>query len=217
MATKKQSHDEEKRWKAWGERFGKRMESFGKRMEKKFGKGDGCCCGGECMAEKKKGEWYHPLEENAGKGWGWGWIFWPFGLIGPVIGAVIGIIILILSLWALKAVNVAIQSEFITLMIAAVAANIWVFFLFSLAMGYIDYLIKRSPLAFFTLYPVSNAAGITFAAWILAWVFRTIGAFSGVDVLVWAGTLARANLAWIFVIFLILGYLSFAVARKWRQ
>jgi len=176
------------------------------------------------MAEKKKGEWinkgragetwYHPLEENAGKGWGWGWIFFPFGLIGPLIGAVIGIIFIIISLWALKFVNVAVQSQFISLMIGAVTANIWVFFLFSLAMGYLDYLIKRSPLAFFTLYPVSNAAGITFTAWVLSWVFRTVGAFSGVEALLWLGTLARENLAWIFIIFLILGYISLLAARK---
>ena len=176
------------------------------------------------MAEKKNAEWinkghagenwYRPFEQNAGKGWGWGWIFFPFGLIGPAIGAVIGIIFIIISLWTLKFVNVAVQSQFISLMISAVTANIWVFFLFSLAMGYLDYLIKRSPLAFFTLYPVSNAAGITFAAWILSWVFRTVGAFSGVGALLSLGTLARANLAWIFVIFLILGYLSLSVAKK---
>jgi len=203
------SGEEAKRWKAWDLKFGNRVENEfadegGKmhdetKAHKVKGEWMGCrnCCGGQWQANRA-GSW---------------WML-PFGLIGPLIGAAFSLLFVVISVWALRFINAGVQSEFISLMASAIAANIWVFFAFSLAMGYLDFLVKRSPLAYMALSPVSNSLGITFSAWIIAWVFRTIGSLASVGLLSQFGTLLRANLPVVFVAFLAIGYISMWAMRR---
>jgi len=138
----------------------------------------------------------------------------PFGLISPIIGAGISLLFLIISLWILKLTNLAIQSQLVSMIISAASANIWVFFAFSLAMGYLDFLSKRSVVSFMALTPISSAGSITFSAWILAWLFRAIGSLASVQLLSEAGIALRQNLLPVFVMFLALGYAFILVSRR---
>ena len=235
MASKKGGNgdydsEEERRWKKWGKRFGGRMRDFGEeaserarywgerfagRMEGKHsGKGGKM----EEGAHKVKGEWsdarwHGRWQEHRQRRWG-GWWMWPFGLIGPLVGAVFGIVFIVVALWVMRFVNAGIQSEFVSLMIGAAASTIWVFFAFALVMGYLDYLTKRSPMAYVVLWPVSNSLGITFFAWIAAWILRTIGELASVAMLGQAGMVLRQNLLPVFVVFAAIGYISLWMVRR---
>ena len=222
--------EERRRWRKWALRFGERMRGWGDevgeragywgnrfadKVEEELGKEGGNMAGddGETKAHKVRGEWmdakWHRRwqEHRAGSWWG-GWWMWPFGLIGPLIGAGFTLLFVVVAVMCLKFVTAGVQSEFLSLMIGAVAASIWVFFAFSLIMGYFDFLIKRHPMAYLVLWPLSNSLGIALSAWIISWVLRTVGELASVALLVQAGALLKAYLLPIFVVFAAIGYVS---------
>lgn len=170
----------------------------------------------ETHGQKAHGEWNHPWAANAGRHWN----IWslPLGLIGPLIGTAIWVVFIIIGLWILKFANAAFQSTFVTLLINAVAANLQWFLVVSLAIGYIDFFSRKFQPAGLWLFPLSNAIGATFSAWIVAWIFRTIGTLAGVPVLTDIGVLIRANLLIVFAVFLALGALMVEGRRViWRN
>jgi hypothetical protein len=122
----------------------------------------------------------------------------------------------VLMVWALAFANAIFQSTFISLMIAAVERNLHLFFTCSLVMGYCDYFARRFFAGYALLWPVGNAVGTTFFMWIIAWVFLTVGALANVLFLSQIGTLLRENLPSVFVLVLLLGYLSVAARHLAR-
>ncbi len=179
----------EERMEAWGKRFGERMERLGKRFEKKA----------------DKGEWSHPscaqdccFSPNVCH-------FSIFSLLGPLIGSIIGLAMLVLCLWLLKFANVVLASSFIIAMIVAVEVNLQWFFAFSLIIGYSKYFIKAYPPSAWVLWPFSNGLGMAFFVWIIAWVFRQIGQSAGNLALFGIGAFIRGNLVEIFALFFVLG------------
>ena len=223
MAKKKDYSDEGGRWgrrfgkhmKEWGGEFGESMERLGKRMEDEFA--PEAAEAGKRMGAKVRGEWSHHgcccKECGMHRRRLWKMIFWPFGLLGPLFGSVAWLVMIIAGLWALKAANVALQSGFISLMIAAVSSNLHWFFAVSLLTGYLDFFARKFPPCTWIFRPVSSAVGTTFAAWIIAWVFRVLGAQPGAGFLSQLGVLLRENLLPIFAIVLALGMIL-ALARK---
>ncbi|MFA6214407.1 MAG: hypothetical protein WC717_03975 [Candidatus Micrarchaeia archaeon] len=165
-------------------------------------------------AKKAQGEWMHHGQWGAGKTSRWlRWWFLPFeilGLMGPLIGALVSLAFTVALLWIAKLVNVILQSGFISLMIGAADRNIAWFFIVPLVVGYCQHLAKKSHAGYLVFLPIGNAASTTFSLWMLAWVFKTVGALSSVPLLFQIGVLLRENLAPIFALVLILGYLSAA-------
>jgi hypothetical protein len=167
------------------------------------------------MPEKHnvQGEWKHPGSASHQQGKGIRWWFLPLellGMIGPLIGAIIGLAIVVIGIWALSLANAIFQSLFISLMIAAVERNLALFFACSLVMGYCDYFARRFYAGRALLWPVGNAVGFAFSAWIIAWVFKTVGALANVLFLSQIGDLLRGNLLLVFALVLALGYFSVA-------
>lgn len=223
--------EDERYWKGWGQRFGERVrdwgegfademhgfgERAGKRMDTKM------AYWRERREERKKqreerrareAEWAHPGRWN----WHWNsWWFWPFallGLLGPLIGSVIWVIMIIVGLWVLRAANFVLMSGFISLLISAVSANLQWFFAVSLFLGYCDFAMRRAAGAFWFIWPVSNAVSFTFSVWIVAWVFRVIGSSAGAGALAGIGVFLRQNLLPVFLLVLALGYLLLGVRR----
>lgn len=170
-------------------------------------------------AASAKGEWKHPASAFAGQaGRQWSRWFLPIGLIGPLIGSAVWMIFIVIGLWALKLVNIVFQSAFIALLANAVMNNLQWFLAVSLITGYLDFFFRKFQPAGLYLFPVSNAVGATFSAWIAAWIFRTIGAMANVPVLFDIGAALRANLLIVFAIFLVLGALMIEGRRMfWRD
>ncbi len=167
-----------------------------------------------------KGTWKHPGQCQWEKDSEARWLKWWFlpveilGLIGPLIGAVISLLITLACVWLLQFVNVMLQSELLTLMVAAVYRNITLFFAVPLVIGYCQYFARRFYVGFALLWPVGNAVGFAFSMWILAWLLRTIGMFANVLLLSQIGCFLRENLLPIFVLVLALGYLTVLARRR---
>ncbi|MFA6908104.1 MAG: hypothetical protein WC263_04740 [Candidatus Micrarchaeia archaeon] len=170
-----------------------------------------------------KGEWVHPGQRQWSEGRarpGFSYWFLPLeilGLMGPLIGAAISLFTTILALWAVKFANAALQSEFLSLMIGAVDRNIAWFFIAPLTIGYCQHLAKRFYAGYLVCMPIGNAAAFTFSAWVIAWVLRTIGALADVAFLFRIGSGVRENLALVFALVLLLGYVSVARAHLARS
>jgi hypothetical protein len=167
------------------------------------------------MAEKSQsakvqGVWSHQgtqeWQRTRKSGFG-SWWFLPLGLLGPVLGSIIGIVLIIFGLWALKFINILFQSALIALFISSVSANLHYFFAFSLFAGFCEYFIRRSYFSYLILWPISTAASFAFSAWVLAWIFRAIGTFSNASMLYGVGAFLRLNLAGIFLAALALGFI----------
>ena len=164
--------------------------------------------------KKVHGEWNYSGQWNEWKAKpAFNWWFLPLevlGLLGPLIGAVVSIIITIACLWAVKAANVIFQSELLSLMIGAVDRNIAWFFISPLVIGYCQHFAKRFYAGYLICLPLGNAVSFAFSMWIAAWVFRTIGALAGVALLSQIGAGVRENLLLVFALVLLLGYVSVA-------
>jgi len=169
-----------------------------------------------------KAEWMHPgqqqWKEDSNKRW-FNWWLLPLeilGMIGPILGALVSLLITLVCLWMLQAVNIILQSGLISLMVAAVYRNLAVFFAAPLVIGYCQYFAKRFYLGFALLWPVGNAVGFTFSMWIIAWLLRTIGSFANVLIVSQIGAALRENLLPIFTAVLALGYVS-VLARRFAR
>ncbi|MCX6771940.1 MAG: hypothetical protein NTX79_07845 [Candidatus Micrarchaeota archaeon] len=162
-------------------------------------------------AKKVHGTWSYPGE---GKQRQWlNWWFLPLeimGMIGPLIGAVVSLIVTIICLWIVRLVNIVLQSQLAALMIEAVDWNIAWFFVVPLVIGYCQYFARRFYAGYLVCMPIGNAAGFAFSTWIIAWVFRAVGTLSSIAFLYQIGAGLRENLLLIFALVLLLGYVSVA-------
>ena len=163
-----------------------------------------------------KGEWVHPGQRQWSEGRakpGFNYWFLPLeilGMIGPLIGAAISLFTTIICIWMVKFANVIFQSEFLSLMIGAVDRNIAWFFIVPLVIGYCQHFAKRFYAGYLVFMPLGNAAGFAFSVWTAAWVCRTIGTLANAAFLFQVGAGIRENLAIIFTLVLLLGYVSVA-------
>lgn len=217
--------NEERRWREWGERFGRRVGAAGSG----FGRGVSSHFSGkeydmensgregrwEARKERFKDRWEARKEKY--KRWGCesgrGWWFWPFGIIGPLFGSIIGIIFILFGVWALDFFNATLHSAFISMLTSAVLNNLQWFLAFSLFVGYASFFARAIPPSRWVLRPAKTGAEFSFAAWILAWVLRAIGIFSGPAALVQVGILLRSNLVLIFLFGAILGFIGLMMRR----
>ncbi|MFA5929596.1 MAG: hypothetical protein WC861_01830 [Candidatus Micrarchaeia archaeon] len=170
------------------------------------------------QAKKVHGTWSYPGQKE-GRQWFSKW-FLPLeilGLLGPLIGAAISLFISIACLWAVKLANVIFQSEFLTLMVGAVDRNIAWFFIVPLIIGYCQHMAKRFYAGYLACMPIGNAAAFTFSMWTIAWVLRAIGTLANVAFLFQIGAGVRENLALIFALVLMLGYVSVGRAHFARS
>jgi hypothetical protein len=202
--------EEERRWRDWGEGFGRNMgawgRGFGTEMKRQFG-----------SKRKEEGERndfgkhsWHCCEDDGGPcraSFGRN-MLWPFGMIGPLLSSIFGIIVLIIGLWVLTFFNVILKSAFISLLVTAVSSNIQWFFAISLFIGYCKFFARHFPFTYWVLRPAASAAGISFGAWILSWLLRVLGTYSRNASIVDLGVLLRANLALVFIAALALSFVG---------
>jgi len=159
-----------------------------------------------------QGEWVHPWQEQ--EGWGWRVWLWPIGLLGPLIGSAISIVVLVAILWLLKSINMILQSLFISQLIGAATANIAWIFGFFLFTSYAKFLMMHSRAAYMSLHPLSEAVSTTFVAWVLGWLLRHAGDAMSVPMIGTLGKALSASLVYIFAFVLILSYLGLLFSKR---
>jgi|GEM_PF-1202933 len=166
-------------------------------------------------AAHAEGEWRHPQQDFHAQPNGFGHLWsLPFGLLGPLLGAALSLLLVFILMWVLKIVNVVFQSALVSLMFNSVMANLQWFFAAFLAIGYLGYFSRFSLRAALVLQPFSSAVGTTFFAWMAAWLLRAVGTMAGIGFLSQAGNALGGNLPTIFFIFLALGFVASAMRAE---
>jgi hypothetical protein len=195
---KREMVDEE--WKDWGEKFGKRMEKRGKdfgeeigQLGEKFGRHMGR------RGEEYKSQW-----------------FGAFGIVGPLIGSIFGIIALAVGIFVLNFVNLALGSAFISAISGFLFANIYLFFAIFLFGNYRDYFSRRYE-NFWVVSPITTGISIIIALWIFAWVVNLVSTVPQTQVLASVSSFLLSNLSSLIAIFIVLGYATVIIRRlMWR-
>ena len=168
-----------------------RMEHFGEEVE-------------------RLGEKFSKRMEEGGKGWE-SWFHRTFGLVGPLISSIFGIVILALVTWVIYLVNIPIGSGFILNVYYFLTDAMGLFFLIFLFFSYTSYFSKASSKAYRSFSPVFTAIGIAIGFWVAMQAINIANLSLGIASLSILTFYVELNLIWIFWFFLFLGYLVLAI------
>jgi len=173
------------------EEFGEEMGRLGERL--------GQCFGARGKERQRMGEgrsnWFHHT----------------FGLAGPFISSVFGIVILSLLTMALGFVGSSVQSGLLFNVHTFILANMGIFFLIFVFFSYTSYLSKASPSSYMPFAPIFNAVGIMIGFWMAAKAISIANISLALPMLQTAQQLIELNLMSLFWLFLFIGYLVFFV------
>jgi hypothetical protein len=175
-------------WKEWGEEFGKRMEkwgeNFGKRMEQK----------------SKEREWRER------------W-FWSWGLLGPLIASIFGIIGLVILVWIIKFINLPLGNNFLSALSNFILGNLYWFFAASLFFGYNNYFARRMRKTYWIVSPITTAICVVIALWIAILTLNFINTFAALKVIAYTASILYSLMFILFVLFIVFGYVLIAVKK----
>jgi phage shock protein C len=143
--------------------------------------------------------------ERKGKEWESSWER-TFGITGPFISSIFGLIVIAIALWILNIVNLPLGNVFISNVYWFVFSNLALFFAFLLFFSYASYFNKRHREGYIPFSPIVTAIGITIGFWLLMWVINIIGMSFQSTGLSAASAFIQLNLFGIFMLFLVLGY-----------
>lgn len=158
----------------------------------------------------KLGEKFGKRMEKRGEEWDT-WFHRTFGIVGPLISGIFGIIILSLIVWLISFVNLGVGSVFLSNVNAFLLANLGLFFLIFLFFSYTSYFSRASPKAYRSFSPIVVAIGITITFWIAMQAMDISNLSLNIP---WFSTVTfyiGANLPYIFLFFLFIGYLVLAI------
>lgn len=158
----------------------------------------------------KLGEKFGKRMEEGGKEWE-SWFHRTFGLVGPLISSIFGIIILALVTWVIYLVNIPIGSGFILNVYYFLTDAMGLFFLIFMFFSYTSYFSKASSRAYRPFSPIAAAIGIIIGFWIAIQAINIANLSLGLPFLSIMTFYIEMNLIWIFWFFLFLGYLVFAI------
>jgi uncharacterized membrane protein len=174
----------------WGKEFGKKMEkwgeSFGRRMERR----------GKVWQKEWKERW-----------------FWPLGFIGPLIKSIFGIIGLVILVWILKFINLPLGNSFISGLSNFLLNNLHWFFVASIFFGYNRYFSWRFKKNYWIVAPVTTSICIVIALWIAILLLNFLNTFIAISTLAYASNILYAAMFIIFIIFIVLGYLTIIIKK----
>jgi phage shock protein C len=138
------------------------------------------------------------------------WFHRTFGLVGPLISSIFGIIMVGLLIWALRFMNVLIGATFLSSIEVFLFTNMGLFFLMFMFFSYASYLSKVSGY-YRPLSPLVTAAGITIAFWVCSEVLAIANLSLGIMFFTSVTLFIQHNLAWIFVLFLVMAYAGYVI------
>lgn len=191
----------EEEWRDWGENFGKWMDKRGREfgeevsdLGERFGK----------HMERRSKEWEGERRE---------WWFTTFGFIGPLIGSIFGIILLIVGIYVLNFLNLVLASDFISAVSNFLYVNLYLFFAIFLFTSYNEYFSKRYHRDYWIVSPIATSIGIAIAIWIAIWVLNLINTVPNSHLITSVANFLSVNLLGIFIIFLVLGYVVVVVKK----
>ena len=141
------------------------------------------------------------------------WFHRSFGLVGPLISSIFGILIFTLAIWAIGLVNSLAGSTFLVAMQRFMSTNIAEFFLIFMFFSYASYLSRSSPKGYDSVSPFFSAVGVTIGFWVIGEVLAIANVSIGIALLANVVTFINANLFWIFMALLVIGYVFWGIKR----
>ena len=195
--------------------FDDKMEDFGNEMErlgKKFGK-EMEKAGKEFGKRMDEEDWEQHFKAKmvceckpAGA-----------GLAGPLAGAVIGLVFLVILIEVLNFIVFKTGIFFFAGLSAFLHGNIGFLFIAGVFFGYAGHLERRWPRAFKPFSPAVKAAGLAFAVWILANIVQIINEPIQNMELALITRFAMENLLLGFVLFAAIGYIVLLAGLAWGK
>jgi phage shock protein PspC (stress-responsive transcriptional regulator) len=135
------------------------------------------------------------------------WFHSTFGVVGPLLSSVVGLVILTLVIWVLTVVNIPVGSGLLNNIQYFFLASMGLFFLIFLFFSYSSYFSKVSPKAYMPFSPIITAIGIIIGFWFAVNAIKIANLSMGIT---WLSNIANwieDKLFWIFWVLLIMGYL----------
>ncbi len=166
------------------EHFGEEVHRLGERLSRKM--------------EKKGEEWDS-------------WFHSTFGILGPVISSIFGLVILGLAVWALMFVNMPVGSGALYNIQYFLLANMGLFFLIFMFFSYSSYFSKVSPRLYMPFSPIVTAAGISIGFWFAVHAINITNLSLEISLLSDTALFMEKNLFLIFCFFLFVGYMVLLV------
>lgn len=160
-----------------------RIEHFSKEVEA-IGKG----------TERKGGEWES-------------WFHRTFGIVGPLISSIFGLLILALVILLMNFMNVRTGIPLFSDIGLFLFDSISWFFLIFLFFSYTSYFSRGYPKAYVPFSPIVTALGIAIAFWLAVRVINITNLYLGIPMLSVITFHVEKNLFLIFLFVLLLGYL----------
>ena len=141
------------------------------------------------------------------------WGFSVFGIVGPLVGSVIGVLFLTFFVWILKFINLGIGSSLISSVINFVLGNMhWLFALF-LFLGYNDYFSKRNKKTFWIVAPFVGSIVMLFVLWMAIWTLDTINLSANSIFLAYLSNSLYSNMVPIAFAFIVLDYVIIVIEK----
>jgi phage shock protein C len=150
--------------------------------------------------EKRGGEWDS-------------WFHRTFGIIGPFISSIFGILLLSLASWAITFMRAHVMSSFLTSVNVFILSNMGLFFLIFMFFSYSSYFSKVSPRGYTLFWPFVIAGGVTVGFWIAGNAISIANLSLGIQMLSTIVFYIENSFWWIFGFTLLFGYVLVA-ARK---
>jgi phage shock protein PspC (stress-responsive transcriptional regulator) len=144
------------------------------------------------------------------------WFQRTFGVIGPMISSIAGLIVLGIIIWVFDFIGRQTGNSLFTDISYLFLANIIWLFAVSLLISYTEYGNRKSPDTFRWLSPITTAAGLAMVLWIIVNIMLILGSKSNISFLPWIAGFMIANIIAFFFLFLLIGYLLFFSMRATR-
>ncbi len=135
------------------------------------------------------------------------WYYRTFGIVGPLISSLIGLIVLGIFIWIFTFFGPRLDSAVFRNIGRFLLHNLLIFFGLSLLVSYTNYGNKKYPHHFKWISPVTTAVGITAGLWIAFSIFDILSAGMDLPLLSWMSSFVISHVFLIFVVILLFGYL----------
>jgi phage shock protein C len=154
--------------------------------------------------------------EEKGENWD-SWFHRTFGVVGPLISSVLGLLVFALVIWVVGIANFS-GSTFLLAVRSFLMSNIGLFFLIFLFFSYASYFSKINRKAYAPFSPLVMAAGIGIVLWIMGHVFGLVGDYTGVMMLSLTGQFLNGIVLFqIFFVALLIGYVVYFVRQAFGK
>lgn len=150
--------------------------------------------------------------ERQGRGWD-SWFHRTFGVVGPFISALFGIIIFALCVTALGIVDEQTGSPVLGSIHTFLLGKEGVFFLIFLFFSYMSYLSRANREAYAPFSPILGGIAAAVAFWLVAEAMHVVNVHLGISALAVVSSWIIGHLLWIFALALFVGYLALVVAK----